>query len=286
MADVILSLQEHDSFGNDSQAARLIDKSSPVPYYYQLRQILEGEIQSGRFESEQQLPSEAALCQRYGVSRTVVRQALSDLESGGMIVRLKGKGSFVTPPKTPEHLVQSLTSLYEDVHARGQSLETRVLRLEREPVSPVVAEALNLGESEEIVLLERLRSVDGEPWEVTTAYLPYSMCAPILELDMTTRSLYETLERDLGLPLHRGTRSVEAGQASTVVAKHLGISSGASVLVLKGTTYLEDERPIEHFVGIHRGDKSRFEVELFRPFVSDEPMYRLAASASELAPLS
>lgn len=248
-----------------------IDRASPVPYYYQLRQILEDQLKSGRVPSEYQLPSEAALCELYGVSRTVVRQALSDLESAGLIVRRKGKGSFAAPPKTPEYLVQSLTSLYEDVRRRGQRLETHVLRFEREPVSSVIADHLQLEQGEQIILLERLRIVDGEPWELTTAYLPHALCAPILELDMAGRSLYETLERKLGLRLHRGTRSVEASQASSIVAKHLGIAAGAPVLVLKGTTYLDDGVPVEHFIGIHRGDRSRFEVELFRPFATDAP---------------
>jgi GntR family transcriptional regulator len=263
----------------------VIDKSSPVPYYYQLRQILETEIRASGWGTENQLPSEAALCKQYGVSRTVVRQALSDLENEGVIIRFKGKGSFVAPPKISEHLVQSLTSLYEDVQSRGQKIETRVLRLEREPVSPVVAEPLGLELSEEIVLLERLRIVDGEPWAVTTAYLPYALCKPILDLDMETRSLYQTLEGTLGFRLHRGTRSVEAGQATEVVARYLGISAGVPVLVLRGTTYVEDGRPIEHFVGIHRGDRSRFEVELFRPFGQEPLAGPLIANPGELVPL-
>lgn len=243
----------------------MIDKNSPVPYYYQLRQLLEEAITSGELAMGEQLPSEAALCQSHGVSRTVVRQALADLETEGLITRIKGKGSFVARPKTSEYLVQSLTSLHEDVIARGQRLETTVLRLEREPVSRHVAEGLELQEGEEIVLLERLRAVDGEPWELTTAHLPFDLCAPVLELDMSQRSLYETLESELGLSLHRGVRTVEAGQASKVVASHLEIAEGAPVLFLKGLTYLDDGRPIEQFVGIHRGDRSRFEVELFRP---------------------
>jgi GntR family transcriptional regulator len=259
----------------------MIDKSSPVPYYYQLRQVLEGQIGSGLLAQGDQLPSEAALCTDHGVSRTVVRQALSDLENEGLIVRIKGKGSFVAEPKTPEHLVQSLTSLYEDVHARGQRLETRVLRLEREPVSPVIAPILGLDETQEIVLLERLRIVDGEPWEVTTAYLPHDLCAPILEMDMKSRSLYGTLERDLGLLLHRGTRSVEAGRASKFVASQIGVAQGAPVLILRGTTYLEEGRPIEHFVGIHRGDRSRFEVELYRPFGQERQEGRLKVTVAE-----
>jgi GntR family transcriptional regulator len=243
----------------------VIDRSSPVPYYYQLRQILEAEIASGRVSAGDRLPSEAELCNRYGVSRTVVRQTLSDLENESLIVRFKGRGSFVAGPKTSEHLVQSLTSLHEDVQARGQQLETKVLRLETEPVSPYVADILKLAPGAEIVLLERLRIVDGEPWQLTTAYLPYALGAPILELDMSQRSLYEVLEHELGLELHNGRRSVEAGLAGKIVAEHLAIRENDPVLVLSGATYLTDGRPIEHFVGIHRGDRSRFDVELYRP---------------------
>lgn len=243
----------------------LIDRSSPVPYYYQLRQILEAEIGSGRIDVGDRLPSEAELCNRYGVSRTVVRQTLSDLENESLIVRFKGRGSFVAGPKTSEHLVQSLTSLHEDVQARGQNLETRVLRLETEPVSPYVADILKLAPGAEIVLLERLRIVDGVPWQLTTAYLPFALCAPVLELDMSQRSLYEVLEQDLGLELHRGRRSVESGLAGKIVAEHLAIRENDPVLILSGATYLADGRPIEHFVGIHRGDRSRFDVELYRP---------------------
>jgi GntR family transcriptional regulator len=242
-----------------------IDRSSPVPFYYQLRQILEAEIGSERIGAGDRLPSEAELCERFGVSRTVVRQTLSDLENESLIVRFKGRGSFVAGPKTAEHLVQSLTSLQEDVRARGQKLETRVLRLETEPVSPYVADVLKLAPGTEIVLLERLRIVDGVPWQLTTAYLPYSLCSPVLDLDMSQVSLYEALERHLGLELHRGRRSVEAGLADRIVAEHLAIQENDPILILRGSTYLADGRPIEHFVGIHRGDRSRFDVELYRP---------------------
>ena len=134
-----------------------------------------------------------------------------------------------------------------------------------QPVSPHVAGLLGLPESEQIVLLERLRIVNGEPWVVTTAHMPYALCAPILDLDMSRRSLFETYERELGFKLHRGTRAIEARVASREISQHLGIPEGAAVLVFTGVTYVDDGRPLEYFVGIHRGDRSRFEVELFRP---------------------
>jgi GntR family transcriptional regulator len=128
---------------------------------------------------------------------------------------------------------------------------------------------LLLGESEQIVLLERLRFLRGEPLVVTTAYMPYSICAPLLELDMTERSLFEAYERELGLKLDRGTRAIEARAADAEVAQQLQVNEGAPILAFTGVTYVEDGRPIEYFIGLHRGDRSRFETELFRPDGSD-----------------
>jgi GntR family transcriptional regulator len=266
----------------------VIDRSSVIPFYYQLRQILEGDLRRGDLGIGDRLPSESALCERYGVSRTVVRQALSDLESAGLITRIKGKGSFVAARKTPERLVQALTSLNEDVRARGQRLDTKVLRLEQEPASHYVADALGIAESAPIILLERLRLVDGEPWVLTTAYLLFELCSPILELEMERRSLYETLERELGLKLHRGRRAVEAAEAGSEIARYLGIAEGAPVLRLTGVTYLADGRPVEYFVATHRGDRSRFEVDLFRPpagQASGHPPVVVAAMPDERTPL-
>jgi len=247
-----------------------IDRASPVPFYYQLRQLLERAVADGVLATGEQIPTEASLCERYEVSRTVVRQALSDLERTGLVTRLKGKGTFVAEPKVSEFVAQSLTSLHEDLSARGERLETKVLRLEVEPVSPHVATMLELPESEQIVLLERLRFLRGEPLVVTTAYMPYSICAPILQLDMSDRSLFETYEQELGLKLHRGSRAMEARAASGEVAQHLGVPEGAPILAFSGVTYLDDGRPVEYFIGLHRGDRSRFETELFRPSGTDD----------------
>src|SRR5439155_24039324 len=102
-----------------------VDKASPVPYYFQLLQLLERAIASGALTPGEKIPTEAALCARYDVSRTVVRQALSDLDRTGLVTRHKGKGTFVAAPKVSELVAQSLTSLHEELSARRERLETK-----------------------------------------------------------------------------------------------------------------------------------------------------------------
>src|SRR3712207_752721 len=134
---------------------RRIDHDSPVPYYYQLKQILAQEIETGRYEPGDKLPSEHDLCEAFKVSRTVVRQALNELEMEGLLRRRKGRGSFVMPKKVAESLFQNLTGLYEDVTARGGILRSEVRQLERVPAPVPVAAELGLQESDSVIVLDR-----------------------------------------------------------------------------------------------------------------------------------
>lgn len=241
-----------------------IDRRSPVPYYHQLERILTEEIEAGEFAPGDRLPGEHDLCETFDVSRTVVRQALAGLENAGRVVRRKGRGTFVAPRKVSESLFQSLTGLFEDVAARGGTLRSEVRRLERVPAPAAAAAELGLSEGEQIVVLDRLRFVDGVPWVVATSYLPYDLCPRILEEDMEEQSLYAVLEEGCGVRISYGSRSVEAVAASAEDAWALGIGERDPVLLLRSTSYGEDGRPVEHFIARHRGDLSRFEVNLLR----------------------
>jgi GntR family transcriptional regulator len=241
-----------------------IDRNSPVPYYYQLKGFLAGEIEEGSYAPGDRLPGEHELCEAFGVSRTVVRQALAELEAQGLVRRYKGRGTFVAPKKVSESLFQSLTGLHEDVTARGGTLRSEVRRLERVPAPDWVAEELGLGEGDDVIVLDRLRFVDGVPWVVVATYLPYSLCPGLLDEDMRDRSLYALLEDGYGVRISHGRRSVEAVAAAAPVARALGIEERDPILLLRSTSYAEDDTPIEHFVAHHRGDLSRFEVNLLR----------------------
>lgn len=241
-----------------------VDRSSPLPLYHQLKQVLAQEIERQGLQPGDLLPGDHALCETYDVSRTVVRQALTELEFEGVIERIKGKGTFVAPPKAPQGLVQSLTGLYEDVAARGGHLRSQVRRLEVVPADRGTAADLHVAEGDPVVVLERLRLVGDEPWVLTVTHLPHALVAGLEHEDLTDRSLYAVLEQDFGVVLARGRRSVEATVAPAPLAAALGVAAGAPVLVLRSVSVDADGHPVESFVAYHRGDRSRFEVELTR----------------------
>jgi GntR family transcriptional regulator len=242
----------------------VIDRESPLPYYHQLKQLFVADIAARGLRPGDRLPGDHELCATYDVSRTVVRQALTELEYEGVIERIKGRGTYVAGLRTSEGLVQSLTGLFEDVRARGGHLRSEVRRREIVPADDQVALALEIAVGDPVVEIERLRFVDGEPWTLNVTQLPASIGEPFLHEDLAETSLYELLEQKYGVRIVNGRRSVEAAIANKELAADLQIPAGAAVLVLRSISRGEGGVPVERFVAFHRGDRSRFEVELER----------------------
>lgn len=241
-----------------------IDFNSKIPYYIQLMDVIKNKINQGEWNPGDQLPSEPDLCETYSVSRTVVRQALREIELEGLIIRRKGKGTFVAEPKINESLVQKLTGFYQDMVDRGHTPITHVLKNEVEPASPKVARYLNVEPGTQVFNIERLRFIDDEPIVLVTTYLPYELCSGLANYDLSNQSLYAVLEKEFGLELSHGRRTIEAVAANDREAQLLQVGECDPLILLDSVTYLKDGTPIEYYHAVHRGDRSRFEVELVR----------------------
>lgn len=244
-----------------SRPASMLDRSSPIPFYHQLKVRLRTQIQHGQLRVGDPLPGELRLCEQYAVSRTVVRQALVELEFEGLIDRVKGRGTFVATPKTAQGLVQSFSGQFEDLAFRGVHLRSEVRRLEAVGADDQVAEQLDLAEGAPITLLERLRYVDDEPRVLAVTYLPIELLEVLQHSDLENGSLYTVMD-GLGVRPHQGKRTVEARAASTALAHDLDIRRGAPVMLLTSVGVDRSGRPVETFEAFHRGDRSRFEVQL------------------------
>ena len=242
----------------------VIDRNNYIPYYIQLKNILQEQIDKGDWQAGAQLPGEPELCRLFDVSRTVVRQALKEMEYEGLIFRKKGKGTFVTEAKIGESLVQNLTGFYQDMVERGHTPVTQMLRQEVVPASPKVAGYLQIEPDTPVIVLDRLRFVQGEPIALVTTYLPFILCSEVLQTDLSNQSLYAFLEKRCGLMIVRGHRTLEAVLATEQDAQLLRIKKGAPLMMLDSISYLEDGTPLEYYHARHSGSRVRFEVDLVR----------------------
>ena len=242
----------------------LIDFNSHIPYYIQLIDILKEKVQLAEWVPGSQIPGEQDLCEHYQVSRTVVRQALRELEYEGVITRRKGKGTFISLPKISEGLVQKLTGFYQDMVERGLRPGTKVLHQNVIPATEKVANFLGLKPGQKVIDIQRLRSINDEPILLVTTYIPFEICPELASVDLTNRSLYEYLEKEYGIFITRGRRYIEVSLANEQEAALLGIERGSPLLLLDSVSYTETGIPVEYYHALHRGDRSRFEVELVR----------------------
>ena len=243
----------------------VVDKNSPIPIYYQLKEQLALLIRDGTFPVGSQLPSELEISAQLDISRGTVRQAISALVTEGRLARMQGRGTFVTqPPATVLHLAQRFSSFAEEMREMNVSFTSEVLTRKVMLAEGRLLTKLNLREGEKVIHLERLGTVEGEPFVLAFTYLPEALCPGLLDADLTDRPLYEVLEGKYDYRLARATRTVEASLADEYEAELLQIAVGSPIHFVHSLAYLDDGRPIEYSRLRYRGDRSRITLEVMR----------------------
>lgn len=235
-----------------------LDRTSPVPLYYQLAQQLESAIEQGALAPGNLLGNEIDLSTRLGLSRPTVRQAIQSLVDKGLLVRRRGVGTQVVHSQVKRPL--ELSSLYDDLEAAGQGPTTHVVRNERVPASADVAAALGIAEGSEVTRLERLRATHGQPVAFLCNHLPPAL------LDLDTERLESTglyrLLRSAGITLHSARQTIGARSATAEEAALLTEKEGAALLTMQRTAYDDTGRPVEYGTHIYRASRYAFDFQL------------------------
>ncbi|MFB7436713.1 GntR family transcriptional regulator [Streptomyces microflavus] len=235
-----------------------VDRTSPVPLYFQLAQQLEAAVEQGRLAPGTLLGNEIDLAARLGLSRPTVRQAIQSLVDKGLMVRRRGVGTQVVHSQVRRPL--ELSSLYDDLEAAGQRPATKVLRTTMEPATAEIAAALGLAEGTEVHFVERLRYAHDEPMALLRNHLPPDLLArPARELEST--GLYRMM-RASGITLHSARQSVGARAATAGEAGALDEEPGAPLLTMERTTYDDTGRAVEFGSHVYRASRYAFEFQL------------------------
>ena len=235
-----------------------IDRSSPVPLYFQLAQHLEQMIESGELPSGTRLDNEIDLADSLGVSRPTMRRAIAYLVDRGLLVRRRGVGTQVVHAKVRRQV--GLTSLYDDLAKTGRSPRTQVLSFAVEPASGALAVEFGIPVGTDVYAFERLRYADGEPLALMRNHVP----AGLLRLsadDLQARGLYGML-RAAGITLKIARQSIGARAATAAEARALGETKGAPLLTMTRSAYDDQGRAVEHGSHIYRASRYTFDITL------------------------
>lgn len=234
------------------------------------------------------VPSERELCDRFGVSRMTVRQAIDALVNEGLLVREQGRGTFVAPARIDMEL--RLVGFGDDMRRRGLEPSGRLLDAETVEATFDVAEALELAHGALVHHVQRLRCADGIPMAVEETWLPAALLPDLLGPTSgggaveVPDSIYATL-RDHGLDPDWGEDTVGASEASRHEAELLELGAARTVLRITRRTFA-GETACALSRSCYRADRYTLWVPLSAPNPVVTPRIPAAAGATTDLPSS
>jgi GntR family transcriptional regulator len=240
------------------RATRARPRLRSVSVQHELKQRIDrGELPAGT-----RLPSEPDLAAELQVSRATLREALRAMESEGLLRRRQGSGTFVAEHPRMANSLDVNFGVTDAIRAAGMRAGIAQGRHWLEPATAGEAALLALEPGQDVLVLERVRTAEGNPVVLSRDVLPASLVGdrPEVVEEMLQRSVYEVLERQLGVVIHHGVARFRPVRADSHVAGRLGVPRGELLLYLWQVDYASDGAPVLSSHEFHLADAFDFSV--------------------------
>lgn len=238
-----------------------VDRFNQEKLYIQLTRIFLDEIHANRWKLNDRIPSEEELCKHYNVSKVTVRQAINNLVSDGYLMKIQGKGTFVTSV-LPVVGVAMRTIFTEEMFGKEVKAEKEILfRGIKEPDQDIRS---YLKTDSEIYYILSRRLLNGHPAYVDESFIPHSITPEIDSLDISVASLYFFLQQKALKKIFKVIQTVEVSQATGDSARHLDLDEGVSVLVVHRLLISSDSTAVAYTRLQGRSDRYKFQAEFER----------------------
>jgi len=234
-----------------------------IPRHAQITQWLNEQIEKGRFNPDEKLPSENELAKKFDVSRVTIRRALQSLENDEIIYRCQGLGSFVSDGRKKHNLVK-LTDFNEDMKTAGLEASSIVKRFEVITAPEWLSDRLNLEKNVKVLQVDRLRLGDGEPIAYDTSWLPIFYGQLLSEEDLKEKTIYSILEDDYDIEVTKGCYRMSATAADEELSKQLDVTVNTPLFLIDRISYTIGDKPIYYQKRFYRNDQVVYEMTLER----------------------
>jgi GntR family transcriptional regulator len=235
---------------------------SDIPLYYQLISIIKRNLSVGLLKPGDIIPSEAELCEALGISRSTVRQAIGELESEGLVVRRRGKGTFISEPKL-YRTVEDIYSFTSEMRAMGLSPSSDVRGFESIIPSDDVAKALDLKDPAlNVYRIVRLRCANGEPLLLETTFIPKHFLPGLTREDVERGSLYTLLVEKAQMKPEVAEETYETMVIDEKTAQLLQCRPGIGGFFVERRTWNQTGELFELTQSVIRGDRTKFVLKL------------------------
>ncbi|HOT91872.1 MAG TPA: GntR family transcriptional regulator [Anaerolineae bacterium] len=232
----------------------MLEANQSVPLYRQLYQQLRQQIETGALKVGDRLPSARRLAAEYGICRLTARKAIEMLAHDGYIYVQQGKGAFVIRTERLYPIVP-----FSPLDG-APALSRRIVSVETVSADPSLAERLGLLPGDKVARLEQVEYLADVPVVLSISWLPYELCAAVLESGKPCASLTDVLEKSLDIPLWRTEETAQAVLATAHELELLELSAPAPLLLIQRTTYAAPGRIVEYARVAYRADYYRIDL--------------------------
>lgn len=223
---------------------------------------MEHRIREGIYVSTQKLPSEYDLAKEFDCSRLTIRKAVDDLIQKNIVVKRRGKGSYVMSQQKIQSGRAGLQGFTEAAKAYGKTSKTEVISFcQLQQVPQEVVDALQIDPKETIYELVRRRLLDDEPMTVEKIYLGKDYVAGLTLKDFEG-SLFELIEQKIEIAYSH--QEVEAILVEPEISALLEVPVGNPLLQVHSVTFALDATPILYDSSFYRADRYTFKNTLTR----------------------
>jgi GntR family transcriptional regulator len=233
-----------------------IDPTSDRAVYRQIADHLRVAIARGRLKEGEQLPSEAALMEHYGVARMTIRNALKVLQDEGLTLAEHGRGVYVRarPPVrrlasdrfARRHRKEGRAAFTVESEAVDATPRVDMIKVTEARPPEDIADRLKLTADDRVVVRSRRYSLDDRPVETAVSYIPADLArgTSIAETNPGPGGIYARLE-DSGHVLDRFAEEITARMPTPEEGRLLNLPPGVPVFRLVRTAYDIDGRAVE-----------------------------------------
>ncbi|MGE0581334.1 MAG: histidine utilization repressor [Steroidobacteraceae bacterium] len=227
---------------------------APQPIYQTVLQHLLKQISQGRFKPGSRLPSENDLVRQFGISRMTANRVLSLLAADGVVTRIAGVGTFVAEPRVHSHPLQ-VTSIADEIRARGHAHECRVLKLESTRANAEWAERCDVPAGTRLDHSLLLHLENGTPLQLEDRYVNPKLVRDYLRHDFTRTVPHAILMG--AAPIQHAEHTVRAVCPDTALRRLLALGKSEACLLVRRRTW-SDRQVVSAADLYHAG--SRYEL--------------------------
>ncbi|MDR2977011.1 MAG: GntR family transcriptional regulator [Streptococcaceae bacterium] len=229
-----------------------------TPRYIQIHDAIKADIEKKTYQVGRRLPSERELAEKFNVTRTTLRQAITALCDEGILERRVGAGTFVVGQRVRERM-RGTISFTEIIKLQGKRPSSKIVSYVKVVANDIEREKLKLAANAQIIRMERIRYADGLPICFEVACIPAFLVSKFKKEEVT-KHFFATLESD-GKIIGRSEQTISSKNASQELARYLEIKPGSAILTVTQVSHLSDETPFEYVLSSYVGDRFEFYLE-------------------------